>query len=85
MTYKCFTGKNEDLNTFLDQLNNAYVLCDPKFYPALLINAIEGEPWEELQEHPEVTNYQDLQKFLKKNYKTKESFAQCYHKLSIAH
>jgi len=52
MIYKCFTRKFEELDTFLDQTNNAYKLCDPSLHSVLLIlffNAIEGEPYEKLR------------------------------------
>ena len=38
MIYKRFTGKPEELNTFLDQTNNAHKLCDPSLHSVLPVS-----------------------------------------------
>lgn len=87
MIHHRFTGKPENLRTFLDQTHNAYELCDPDLHPALLaiiFNEIEGEPREKLREHPEIQSYAQLREFLKQHYEPRESFAQAYSKLANA-
>lgn len=87
MISKRFTGKTEELNSFLDQINNAYLLCDSKLHHILLIlffSAIKGKPRKKLHEHPEVDTYQKLREFLHQHYENRESFSQCYNKLSAA-
>ena len=87
MIHKRFTGKTEELNTFLDQIHNAYQLCHEDKRKQLLMiifNEIEGEPREKLRENPNVDSYKKLRKFLLEHYKIRESFAQAYSNLGSA-
>ena len=85
MIHKHFTGKSEELHTFLDQIHNVYNMCHSSLRQSLLMiifNEIEGEPREKLREHPEILTYQQLRDFLKEHYDLKESFAQAYSNLA---
>lgn len=87
MITKRFTGKPEDLQVFLDQINNARELCaisQRRNLLALIFNAIEGEPRETLRERPDIQSYTQLVTFLKEHYEPRESFAQAYSRLSNA-
>jgi hypothetical protein len=87
MITKRFNGKPEDLQIFLDQINNANELCatsQRRNLLALIFNAIEGEPRETLRERPDIRTYSQLVTFLKEHYEPRESFAQAYSRLSAA-
>lgn len=79
---KRFTGNEADLRTFLDQAHYANEICHPskKFLlNGMIINQIEGEPWERIRQRSKegVTwNFPKLKKFLREQYEPKETFEQ---------